>query len=315
MQRIRYYQLDVFTSEPFGGNQLAVFFDARLTDAQMQTIAREMNFSESVFIAPSTESNAVARLRIFTPQVELPFAGHPTIGATFALAASGRIRPDTLSPIALETGVGPLAIELLFESGHLSFAWMRQPLPTFDTWSGDRAALAASLGLTESDLHPTLPIERGSAGVPFVYIPLASERALDTAQPGQRLGAALGVAPDYVERHPGAYLFAPPAGEGSQPISARMFAPGMGIAEDAATGSAAGPFGVYLTRHGLVAAEEELARVTVSQGVRMGRPSRLYVTVAQSDGAASEVRVGGEAVVVAQGDFFAPDTGTADEQA
>ncbi len=315
MQRIRYYQLDVFTTEPFGGNQLAVFFDAQLTDAQMQTIAREMNFSESVFIVPPTDPDAAARLRIFTPQVELPFAGHPTIGATFALAASGRIGPDTTSPIALETGVGPLAIELLFENGRLSFAWMRQPLPTFETWSGDRAALAASLGLSESDLHATLPIERGSAGVPFVYIPLASEQALDNSQPGPGLGAALGPALGHSERHPGGYLFVPPASQSALPVSARMFAPGMGIAEDAATGSAAGPFGVYLTRHGLARVEDGLARITVAQGVRMGRPSRLFVTIEQSGSAVSEVRVGGEAVVVAQGDFFAPNPITPDTTA
>lgn len=309
MQRIRYYQLDVFTSEPFGGNQLAVFFDPQLTDAQMQTIAREMNFSESVFITPPTDTNAVARLRIFTPQVELPMAGHPTIGATFALAASGRVGPDTTSPITLEEGVGPLSIELLFESGRLSFAWMSQPLPAFAPWSGDRAALAASLNLAESDLHATLPIERGSAGVTFVYIPLASARALDSAQPGPGLGAALA----QPEAHASAYLFAPPTPDGAQPVSARMFAPGMGIAEDPATGSAAGPFGVYLTRHGLARLEDGMARIAVDQGVRMGRPSRLYVTVEQIDGAAGKVRVGGEAVVVAQGDFFAPDKPTANE--
>ena len=304
MRRIRYLQLDVFTSAPFGGNQLAVFFDAaRLTAEEMQAIAREMNFSESVFTLGPTDPQALARLRIFTPQVELPFAGHPVIGATFALAAAGRITPDTSSPTTLEVGVGPLAIELLFADARLSFAWMRQPAPTFQPWNGDRAALAASLGLSDDDIRADLPIERGSAGVPFIYIPLASARALDRAQPGPDLGAAM----NDVGSHTGAYLFvAPPAGA-SEPIQARMFAQGMGIVEDAATGSAAGPLGAYLTRHGVAALEDSEARMTIAQGVRMGRPSRLVVSVEQRDGVISQVRVGGEAVVVAQGEFLLPD--------
>ncbi len=304
MRRIRSTQLDVFTSEPFGGNQLAVFHDAaQLTAAEMQAIAREMNFSESVFTLPATEPTALVRLRIFTPEVELPFAGHPVIGATFALAAVGRITPDIASPIALETGVGPLAIELLFADGRLSFAWMRQPTPTFEPWSGDRAALAASLGLRAGDLRADLPIERGSAGVPFIYIPLASQQALDQAQPGPGVGAALHDA----VAHAGAYLFVPPGPAHDQPVATRMFAQGMGIGEDAATGSAAGPFGAYLVRHGLAPLEDDLARITVAQGVQMGRPSQLFVTVEQREDAISQVRVGGESVVVAQGEFLLPD--------
>lgn len=304
MRRIRYLQLDVFTSEPFGGNQLAVFFDAaRMTADEMQAVAREMNFSESVFTLEPADPHALARLRIFTPQVELPFAGHPVIGATFALAAAGRITPDTTSPTTLEVGVGPLAIELLFADARLSFAWMRQPTPTFQPWSGDREALAASLGLSADDLRTDLPIERGSAGVPFIYIPLASAQALDRAQPGPGLGAAMNDA----ESHTGAYLFVAPPQGATTPIQARMFAQGMGIAEDAATGSAAGPLGVYLTRHGLATLADGEARMTIAQGVRMGRPSRLVVSVEQQGETVSQVRVGGEAVVVAQGDFLLPD--------
>ena len=303
MRRIRSTQLDVFTSQPFSGNQLAVFFDAdALGEGEMQAIAREMNFSESVFILKPTDPTALARVRIFTPKLELPFAGHPIIGATFALAAAGRITPEIGSPIMLETGVGPLAIELLFEDARLSFAWMSQPIPTFEAWNGDRAALASSLGLAESDLRFDLPIELGSAGVAFLYIPLASAEALDRARSGPDVAAAL---------HParpttGAYLFAPPDGS-AVPIGARMFVQEFGISEDAATGSAAGPFGVYLVRHGLASLEDDLARVTIAQGVQMGRPSRLFVTVEQREGAFSAVRVGGEAVVVAQGEFLLPD--------
>lgn len=305
MRQIRYMQLDVFTDAPFGGNQLAVFFDAsRLTPDEMQAIAREMNFSESVFTLSPADPQALARLRIFTPQVELPFAGHPVIGTTFALAAAGRITPSDNSPITLEVGIGPLAIELLFADSHLSFAWMRQPLPTFEPWIGDRAALAVSLNLSEGDLRADLPIERGSAGVPFVYVPITSAEALDRAALRPGLGDALNT--DHA--HKSVYLFVPPATDASQPVSARMFAEGSGITEDAATGSAAGPFGAYLTRHGLAPLDDGNARITVAQGVRMGRPSRIVVAVEQRDGAVSSVRVGGEAVVVAQGEFLLPDT-------
>lgn len=305
MRRLRFLQLDVFTDTIFGGNQLAVFLDAtRVTPEEMQAIAREMNFSESVFTLAGEDPRAVARLRIFTPQVELPFAGHPVIGATFALAAAGEINTDTDSPVTLEVGVGPLAIELLFADGRLSFAWMSQPTPVFQPWDGDRAALAASVGLALEDLRADLPIERGSAGVPFVLIPITSEQALDRAQPGSTLGAALH---DAVS-HTGAYLFVPPGVDTAQPVSARMFAQGMGIVEDAATGSAAGPLGAYLTRHGLAPVDDGQARITIAQGVQMGRPSRLVVTVERRDTEITGVRVGGEAVVVAQGEFLLPDT-------
>lgn len=305
MRRMRSLQLDVFTSEPFHGNQLAVFFDAEhVTPEEMQAIAREMNFSECAFVLPATESSAFARLRIFTPKLELPFAGHPVIGATFALAAAGRISPDTTSPMLLETGVGPLPIELLFADARLSFAWMGQPTPTFEPWNGDREALARSLGLAASDLSADLPIELGSAGVPFLYIPLASADALDRARSGPEIAAALRPA----DPKTGAYLFTPPGVPGELPVSARMFVQEFGITEDAATGSAAGPFGVYLVRHGMIQPEDGMARATILQGESMGRPSRLYVTVEQkSDGAVSKVRVGGEAVVVARGEFLLPD--------
>lgn len=309
MRQIRYLQLDVFADAPFSGNQLAVFLDAsNVTPDEMQAMAREMNFSESVFVLPPADPRSVARLRIFTPQVELPFAGHPVIGATFGLAAAGRITPSDPSPITLEVGVGPLNIELMFADARLSFAWMRQPIPTFQPWTGDRAALAASLNLSESDLRHDPPIERGSAGMPFVYVPVVSVAALDKAEPGPAFGAAL----DVPDQQKCAYLFALPAaaemtGATGEQVSARMLASGIGIAEDPATGSAAGPLGAYLARHGLTPLDDGRARVTIAQGVRMGRPSRLVVTVEEHEGAIREVRVGGEAVVVAQGEFLLPD--------
>src|SRR5579883_1589089 len=175
MRHYRFLQYDVFTGEPFGGNQLAVILDAAgLTDAEMQSIAREMNFSETTFVLPATDIKAIRKVRIFTPETELPFAGHPTIGTTFALAHERIARADDTSPVYLELGVGTLPVDLLFEDERLSFAWMHQPLPEFSPWQGDRGQLAAALGLSVDDLVADLPIERGSASVPFLYIPLRS---------------------------------------------------------------------------------------------------------------------------------------------
>lgn len=304
MRRIRYFQLDVFTDSIFSGNQLAVFTEgASLTSEEMQAIAREMNFSESVFVLPAASPRAVARLRIFTPEIELPFAGHPVIGATFALAEAGDIAADTDTPVTLETGVGPLAIDLLFEDGHLQFAWMRQPIPAFQPWQGDRNALAAALGIASDDLRDDLPIEHGSAGVPFYFVPVASQAALDQARPGPAVDAALVGA----ERYVGAYLFVTPEAGGAAHVSARMFAQGVGIVEDAATGSAAGPLGVYLVRHNLIASADSAATAIITQGVKMGRPSRLLVSIAHAGTTITQVRVGGEAVVVAEGEFRLPD--------
>jgi trans-2,3-dihydro-3-hydroxyanthranilate isomerase len=344
MRRLPYLQLDVFTETPFTGNQLAVFLEAEgLTDDEMQTLAKEMNFSESTFVLPASDPQAVARVRIFTPNAELPFAGHPTIGTTFALATSGRIQPERDgSPIILELGVGPIPIDLLYEGDSgvqtLSFAWMRQPIPSFSPWQGERARLAAALGLAADDLATDLPIERGSAGVAFVYIPLRSAAALARVRPNGDLAAALDDASPQV----GAFVFTldaagaadataadttatntGDAGAGDETaVSApfmlaargRMFAPFLDLREDPATGSAAGPLGAYLVRHGRVGANSSVdgeARVRLTQGAEMGRLSQLDVAVAMTGGdqgaaTISGVRVGGAAVVVAEGAMLLP---------
>jgi trans-2,3-dihydro-3-hydroxyanthranilate isomerase len=298
-----FIQLDVFTDTPFGGNQLAVFPRAdELTNAEMQAIAREMNFSETTFVVAASDAQAVCRVRIFTPQTELPFAGHPVIGTTFVLARSGRIR-ESGSPIFLQLGVGTLPVEVLYEERRPSFVWMSQPVPRFEPWTPDRDALAAALGLSVKDLATDLPLERGSAGVPFVYVPLRSLDALARARSLPQLATLI----DDPSGHNCAFLFTrerPPSGAD---VRGRMFTPGLGIAEDAATGSAAGPLGAYLVRHG--AAQPDAAgeaRMRIEQGVEMGRPSRIEVAVGGDAHAIREVRVGGEAVIVAEGELFLP---------
>lgn len=304
MRRYRYLQLDVFTSAPFGGNQLAVFPQANgLSDAEMQTLTREINFSETTFVLPPQDARSVARVRIFTPGGELPMAGHPTIGTTFALAHEGLL-PGEQSPVTLELGVGPLAIDVQYANDALAFVWMHQPVPTFEAWPGDPARLLAAVGLSTDDLAPDLPIERGSAGVPFIYLPLRSREAVARALPGAALGAAA------ADRSPqiGVYLFA--LEQGNVDAHTRMFAPGMGIVEDAATGSAAGPFGVYLVRHGRAPLDGQgEVNLRIEQGIEMGRPSDIQIVVQSAVGQPQQVRdvrVGGTAVLMAEGEYHLP---------
>lgn len=305
MRQYQFLQLDVFTHEAFAGNQLAVFPDAEgLSDAEMQTIAREMNFSETTFVLPATDARAVRRVRIFTPASELPLAGHPVIGTTFALARLGIISEQTGSPAYLQLAAGTLPIDLLFDERRLSFVWMHQPVPSFVMWSSDAARLARTLGLKPEDIADDLPIERGSAGVPFIYVPARGIGAVARSRPGADLAAAMGDVPP----NTGLYLFARDGMAEGIGAHVRMFAPGMGIAEDPATGAAAGPFGVYLLRHGVIAPDESgVAHIRIEQGIEMARPSQISVSITGSKESVSDVRVGGAAVVVAEGQLLVPD--------
>ncbi|HKV82917.1 MAG TPA: PhzF family phenazine biosynthesis protein [Ktedonobacterales bacterium] len=309
MRQLRFLQYDVFTDRPFTGNQLAVFVAAEgLSSVTMQAIAQEMNYSESTFVLPATDPRALVRVRIFTPAAELPFAGHPTIGTTFALAHERRIRAGDASPVQLLLNIGLLPVDVLFEGENLSYAWMRQPLPEFRAWTGQRERLAAAVGLDVADLAGDLPIERGSAGVPFVYIPVRDRAALAKARPGPDLVASLADESPQV----GAYLFAHDAESGS--ARSRMFGLAMGIAEDPATGSAAGPFGAYLLRHGRLSPDERgESHLQIAQGVEMGRASKLEVAITGAADNIREVRVGGTSVLVAEGTLLAPDDDAATE--
>jgi trans-2,3-dihydro-3-hydroxyanthranilate isomerase len=304
MRRMRFVQLDVFTSEPFGGNQLAVFQDAQeLSDEEMQAIAREMNYSESTFITPAIDPKALCRVRIFTPMSELPFAGHPVVGTAYALAYLGAV-PGAGSPIYLQLGVGTLPVEILYEERKPSFVWMHQLPPQFEPWKGDRAALASALGLTPADLDDTLPIERGSAGAGFVYVPLNSLAAVGRARPGADLVAAMANPTPHV----GIFVFSLEPTPSGADVHGRMFAPEVGVLEDAATGSAAGPLGVYLLRHGKKRPDAEReTRIRLEQGVEMGRPSRIEIAITGTAEQVEDVRVGGESVVVAEGELYLPD--------
>jgi trans-2,3-dihydro-3-hydroxyanthranilate isomerase len=277
--RFRYVLCDVFTDTPLAGNQLAVFTDARGLDGEtMQALARELKLSESTFVLPP-EQGGHAKVRIFTPTQELPFAGHPTLGTAFVLAA-----PMQLLEIRLETGMGIVPVRLEREGDRIVFGRMEQPLPEVRPFEAE-AELLEALGVERSEL----PVELYDNGAQHVYVALASENEVAQLRPDlNRLAKLEGVV--------GVNCF---AGSDSR-WKTRMFAPGGGVPEDPATGSAAGPLALHLARHGRIAFGDE---IEIAQGVEIDRPSTLY---ARADGSAEQVErveVGGSAVTVARGEF------------
>ena len=274
MGSFRYVFADVFTDVPFAGNQLAVFTDAReITEEQLQPIAREINFSETVFVYPAT-GDGHARIRIFTPTLELPFAGHPVLGTAFVLGG-----PLQLDELWLETGAGIVPVRLERDGSQIVFGWMRQPPFPYEPYDGAEELLAL-LGLAESGL----PVELYRQGPGHVLIELASPEAVAALRPD--ISALLELNPY------GSCCFA----RDGEIWKARVFVPAHGVGEDPATGSAAGPLALHLARHGRIAFGDE---IEIRQGVELGRPSTLYA-VARSQ---EVVEVGGSAVLVARGEF------------
>jgi trans-2,3-dihydro-3-hydroxyanthranilate isomerase len=267
----------------------------------MQRIAAEMNFSETTFVFPREQSGDV-RMRIFTPGQELPMAGHPTIGTTFALAAEGVIAPGR-EDFIFECGVGPIPVTMEWKDGELSFVWMTQPLPSFEEEILERSAVASAAGLEPNDLAD-LPIEVVSCGVPYVIVPLASREAVDRVAIDRR--AMSRVLPSRPE-HPLATFFFTmdrTGATGDEAVYSRMLAPELGVPEDPATGSASGPLGCYLLYHGAV--DPDAARTLISlQGVAMGRPSLISISIESDDDMITRVRVGGKSVLVAEGTLLA----------
>lgn len=279
MKTLRYVIADVFTDTPLTGNQLAVFTDARDLDAAtMQALAREVGFSESVFVL-SPEDGGHVRIRIFTPTYELPFAGHPTLGTAFVLAA-----PMQLGVINIETGMGIVSVELeRAQSGKIVFGRMVQPVPTIAEFE-DVEELLAAIGVESAEL----PVELYDNGATHILVALDSVEQVAALQPDIAAITAFGVT--------GVNCF---AGSGDR-WTTRMF---WGAGEDAATGSAAGPIACHLARHGKIRFGDE---IVISQGAAIGRPSTLYARAEGSGGLIDRVEVGGQAVTVARGEFQVP---------
>ena len=296
---MRYLHYDVFTDTRFEGNQLAVFHDARgLSAAQMQTITKEMNFSECTYILPAETAGTDVRMRIFTPGTELPMAGHPVIGSTFALAELGVIKKGQAS-FVFGLGVGPTKVELTWEGDRLAFAWMDQRAPEFRAPASPRPDIIRSVGLDPAAVDATgLPIEEVSCGNAFLLVPVRTRAAVDAAEAD--LAAMRRLKSAFPGGHVGVLFFSTEAIEPKATVYSRMFAPSAGIVEDPATGSAAGPLGSYLVKHGLVHRNEMNDMVNL-QGVAMGRPSRLHMRITEKDGAITRVQVGGKSIRVGEG--------------
>jgi trans-2,3-dihydro-3-hydroxyanthranilate isomerase len=274
MPTYRYVVADVFTDVAFGGNQLAVFTDAReIPEDRLQPLAREINFSETVFVYPAAD-NGHARLRIFTPVAELPFAGHPILGTAFVLGG-----PLQLDVLLLETGAGIVPVRLERADSRVVFGWMRQPVPAREPFEHS-AELLPILGATPTDL----PIELYRQGPGHVFVEFDS--AAEVAGLDPDLGALERLMPE------GAACFA----RDGDVWKLRVFLPAYGVDEDPATGSAAGPLGLHLARHGRIAFGDE---IVIRQGVELGRPATLHALARSPE----EIEVGGSAVIVARGEF------------
>jgi trans-2,3-dihydro-3-hydroxyanthranilate isomerase len=273
-----YLVVDVFTDTPLEGNQLAVFTDARsFSDQQMQRLAREMNYAETVFILPPPAGSDV-RMRIFTPSTELPFAGHPVLGTAFV--AGMALGSDA---VRLQTGLGVVPVELDRSGGRIVFGWMDQPVPSWQPYER-QAELLAALGVEGS----LLPVEAYRNGPLHVYVQLDSQAAVADLHPDFGALGKLGEI--------GVSCFA----DADARWKTRMFAPGLGVQEDPATGSAAGPLALHLARHGRIGFGEQ---IQIRQGAEIGRPSVLYAQVEGAADSVRRVRVGGQAVLVARGEF------------
>lgn len=295
----RLIQVDVFTERAFAGNPLAVVLAAEgLSDTEMQAIAREMNLSETTFVLPSARPECAARVRIFTPGQELPFAGHPTLGTAWVLAREGLLPAGTMK-FALEEVIGPVPVHFEGDPAFPRCIWMRHGDATFCPEIEDRARVAAALGLTLDDLLPNAPVLTGSTGAPFLYVALRNREAVDRARlnprdlPRETIGD---------EAH-GVFVLAPDPDPAAGRVYTRMFGLGeLGISEDPATGSASGPLGAYLVQHGLVQPDSQGAVQLVSeQGTAMGRQSFIHIRLRTEHGAPTAIDVGGSVVPVLEG--------------
>jgi len=292
-KRYAIHVVDVFTDKPLAGNQLAVVLDAEgIPGDVMQRIAKEMNISETTFVLKPEDPANAARVRIFTPGAELPFAGHPTIGTSWVLFTQGLI-PGGAVEFKLEEGVGPVAVRAEQGPSGTVF-WMTHPKVSFGAIVSDRAAAAAALGLSVDDLVPDIPIQVASTGVPFVYVALKDAKAVDSA-----VSEKAQLAKVFKE---GVFLF---AAVGHDRLYSRMFSPHvLDIHEDPATGSGSGPLGAFAVRYGLVPRAPAVS-ITSEQGTKMGRQSFIHIRLEFSpDGELpSSVQVGGSVVPTLTGEL------------
>jgi trans-2,3-dihydro-3-hydroxyanthranilate isomerase len=303
MREYRFVQVDVFTDRPFGGNPLAVFPEAEgLTPEEMQSLAREMNLSETTFVFPPEGPRADFAVRIFTPAKELPFAGHPVVGTHWVLAHLGRVDlREPTTEVRFELGVGELPAALHVSDGQVGRVVMTQDRPGFLAVLEDVANLAAGLGLEPEAITDTrLPVQVVSTGMPQMMVPVRSLAEIQKLDAGRLDAAALDRACRSLHTDC-AMTFCLETVAPESTVHARLFAPALGIPEDPATGSANGALGAYLVHHRAVPINRPTTTIQSEQGAEMGRPSTIYVEVDSDDSGVTGVRVGGQVVPIAEG--------------
>ncbi len=298
MNKLAYFLVDVFTSQPFGGNPLAVFPDAAsLPDAAMQAIANELNLSETTFIHPPSNPDSDATVRIFTPRRELPMAGHPTLGTAFVLQNENLCTPKRPGRYVFDEGIGPVSVKIpIAPDPRQPITMHQQPPQFFETL--DRANIAACLSLSTDDLHGDLPVQIVSSGVPFIIVPIPSTDALAKASLNYDR---------FTRTNPEArsheFLLYSPTSQ-SDRIQCRMFAPRFGILEDPATGSGQGPIAGYRHRYEGWSGSP----CTTLQGLASGRPSELQTALETSaNGTIQSIKVSGQCIAMGQGSIRRPD--------
>lgn len=298
MRKLRYHLVDVFTDRIFGGNQLAVFTNGRgLSSQLMQSIAKELNLSETTFVLPPEDSENDYRVRIFTPSAELPMAGHPTVGTSFILAREHLIElDDEETTIRLEEGVGTIPVNIKFKDGAPDLIWMQQPLPRFGPRFEDAGLIAEMLSIAPEAIEANLPMEVVSCGVPFLFVPLRDLESIRAVR--FRLDVWERVLRDFASSQ--VFVFTKETEMENSSVHSRMFAPALGVNEDPATGGASGPLGCYLVRHRVFPASRK-SEFTSEQGIEMGRPSIIKIIIEQEAGEITRVRVGGQSRFVGEG--------------
>lgn len=300
MRAIPFIQTSVFTDQrySFSGNQLATFWDhilnSRLTVEEMQGIALEMQHSETTFAFAPTLANCSSKVRIFTPGMEIPFAGHPTLGTAYVLRYKRLVSP-TDNEVQLELGVGPIKVKYLPDD----CIQMAQGRPKFlKTWT-QKQAIAESVGLKADEISDASPMEFVSTGLPFLIVPLKSISALERAVPNPALILkALNGQPSQ-----DVVFFTTEHINSDSDVHVRMFAPEVGVLEDPATGSAAGPLGAYLKTHGIIPNSQSKDKIVIEQGYEIRRPSRLEVSMSAGK-PPSDVYVTGKVRLVAEGRLY-----------
>lgn len=297
MKKTNYYIVDVFTDQPFGGNQLAVFPNGHeVPETYMQKIAREFNFSETTFVLPPKNHLNDFQLRIFTPYQELPMAGHPTVGSAFALRENGYI-PAEQESIVIEEGIGDITVSFQ-NTGNKLITTMQQPLPLFGA-TFEREIMAKILSLEKDQVVDDYPIQVVSSGVPFLYVPLRDLSAIKSIK------LKMDLYEKYLAGFPSnnLFVFTTETERPGSTIHSRMFAPGFGIPEDPATGGASGPAGAYLVKYGIADAGNPIIS---EQGFEMGRPSIVHIGIKTDHEGITGVTVGGEARLFSEGIIFIP---------